>query len=169
MWKSIWNFLFAWMKRKQTIIPPATQEQILWKAYPCPDGFKHGYANENEYRDNAMTIAVSKGFDCLAVTMHSIPNPELSIHLLCYESNVDAGKFLDSSWFFRARNAGISKWVIDITPVINEMMEVKDRFMAYEPNTVQFTCPKEMFADMCKKMELDSNGVKQTKPKSRHG
>lgn len=72
-------------------IRPLTE--TLWPSCDCPEGFQHGNQQEDVYRQECVDRAVSGGIrDTLRVILRTIPNPELAIHLLNYESNVDVEK-----------------------------------------------------------------------------
>jgi hypothetical protein len=111
-----------------------------WNPYIALDYFQHGNPDENTYREKAIAECAAAGKDCIAVKMAYVPNPELSIHLLWYESDVEKGKFM-GTWYVKAKDRGITKWQIDITGLEGEATTIYDRFKAYPAYTVKFVTP----------------------------
>lgn len=173
MWKWLLKILELFAPKSKSaalpdapVAPPETNKQVIWPAAEVLDGFTHGYETENEMRDNGVRAAIAAGFDTIAVEWRTDWNPEVSIHLLNYESNVDKGKFLPSSWFFRARDAGIKRWVVIVKTTDMELFA--DRFKAYAPSTLQcVVSDKKLMAKLTALLGLDANGVKVSEARFR--
>ena len=118
------------------IVPP-----ISWTAYSAPAFYEHGYPEEDNYRLKAIAGCIVEGLDCIAVTMNYVPNPELAIHLLEYESDVEKGKFLPDNWYRQAKSVGVNRWLVDISNVTGDAVTVYDRFKAYPAYSVRFVAP----------------------------
>jgi len=163
--QNLWKTFLAHLHPEETT-QVATPPQVLWPAYSAPSFYGHGYESEDIDRAAAIYGCKAAGLDCLAVKMSSIPNPELSIHLLWYESDVDKGKFL-GTWYTKALFAGINKWQVDIRAVLDQAQDVYDRFKAYPKESVQFV-PSETFSKKQREiLHCNENGVKNTEPEYR--
>jgi uncharacterized protein YceK len=135
-----------------------------WNPYIALDYFQHGNPDENTYREKAIAECAAAGKDCIAVKMAYVPNPELSIHLLWYESDVEKGKFM-GTWYVKAKDRGITKWQIDITGLEGEATTIYDRFKAYPAYTVKFVTPDiSMLKGI---LHCDDSGIKTSPPEYR--
>ena len=108
----------------------------MWPAYSAPDFFRHGEADENSYRENAISSARAAGLNCIKVVSPTPPNDEVAMHLLHFKSPVD-GHFLHPSWYDKAKEAGVTRWIIDI----GSGSEIERwRFLTkdYPANTIQW-------------------------------
>jgi hypothetical protein len=176
MWKKILRAIadFFAPKVKEKVTPPATirtmPAQEVWQGYDASDFFQHGYDEENAYRERCIAECVDGSPEpaTMCVVMRSIPNPELSIHMLEYESDKDRGKFLPNNWYRRARNAGVKRWVVNVTQVSGNLAAIADRFKAYPAGSIQFVLSDTVkFQQLCSMMGLDDHGIKSSAPKFR--
>ena len=93
--------------------PNVDSPVAMWPAYSAPGFFRHGEADENSYRENAIAEAQAAGLNCIKVVCPTPPNDEVAMHLLHFKSPVD-GHILHPSWYDKAAEAGVTRWIIDI-------------------------------------------------------
>jgi hypothetical protein len=134
----------------------------LWEVViDCQDGFQHGNDQEDVYRQGCVDGAKNEGIDALRVnlTMGLVQSDELAMHLLDFEHPDRPGYFLDTSWYVRSGNQGITRWQIIITQSLFDsygdadalVKRVAYLFKAYPPGRVQFIVPTAYEADLLKK------------------
>jgi hypothetical protein len=90
----------------------------LWPAYTAPRWNEHdGSENETEnaYRETAIRACRAAGLDCLRIVAgEPFADFGLSMHMLKISDPERGGHRHPGSWYFRATEAGVRRWIWDV-------------------------------------------------------